>query len=65
MRCYFVGLDVSKDATAVCLGDHCGDIVTSFKKPTDPDVHARTLGAEMEHIVCVVLETRLDDELAV
>ncbi|MDC1399702.1 hypothetical protein N8306_04225 [Yoonia sp.] len=31
--------------------------MTSFKKPTDPDVLARALGAEMEHIVCVVLET--------
>jgi len=29
----------------------------SFKKPTDPDVLTRALGAEMEHVVCVVLET--------
>lgn len=57
MKRYFVGLDVSNDATAVCLRDDRGDIVTSFKKPTDPDVLARALGAEMEHIVCVVLET--------
>lgn len=57
MKRYFVGLDVSKDATAVCLRDDRGDIVTSFKKPTDPDVLARALCAEMEHIVCVVLET--------
>ncbi len=57
MKRYFVGLDVSKDETAVCLRDDRGDIVMSFKKPTDPDVLARALGAEMEHIVCVVLET--------
>ena len=31
--------------------------VTSFMKPTDPDVIARVLGVEMEHIVYVVLET--------
>jgi transposase len=36
MKRYFVGLDVSKDATAVCLRDDRGDIVTSFKKLTDP-----------------------------
>ena len=57
MKRYFVGLDVSKDATAVCLRDDRGNIVMSFKKPTDPDVLTRALGAEMEHIVCVVLET--------
>ena len=54
---YFVGLDVSKDSTAVCLRDVRGDILASFKKPTDPDVLAGALGTEMEHIVCVVLET--------
>ena len=29
----------------------------SFKKPANPDVLARALSAEIEHIVCVVLET--------
>ncbi|TCS47227.1 hypothetical protein EDD52_1636 [Primorskyibacter sedentarius] len=57
MKRYFVGLDVSKDETAVCLRDDRGDIVTSYRKPTDPDVLSRALSAEMEHIVCVVLET--------
>ena len=38
---YFVGLDVSKDETAVCLRDDRGEIVASFKKPTDPDVLLR------------------------
>lgn len=69
MKLYFVGLDVSKDAMAVCLRDDRGNIVMSFKKPTDPDVFTRALDAEMEHIVCVVLETgrmanRLYDELS-
>ncbi|WP_323780165.1 IS110 family transposase [Leisingera sp.] len=57
MERYFVGLDVSKDETAVCLQDDRGDVLASFKKPTDPDVLSRALSAEMEHIVCVVLET--------
>ncbi len=57
MKRYFVGLDVPKDATAVCLRDDRGDIVSSFKKPTDLDDLVRALGAEMEYIVCVVLET--------
>lgn len=53
MKRYFVGLDVSKDETA----GYRSDIVTSFKKPTDPDVLSRAMSADMEHIVCVVLET--------
>lgn len=57
MKRYFVGLDVSKAETAVCLRNNRGDIVTSFRKPADPDVLARALSAEMEHIVRVVLET--------
>jgi len=57
MKRYFVGLDVSKDETAVCLRDDCGVIVTSFKKPTDPDVLLRALRKDLAQIVCVVLET--------
>lgn len=57
MKRYFVGLDVSKDETAVCLRDDRGDIVTSFKKPTDPDVLLRALSKDLAQIVCVVLET--------
>lgn len=59
MKRYFVGLDVSKDTTAVCLRDDRGNILMSFKKPTDPNVLIRALGAQMVHIVCVVLETGL------
>ncbi len=57
MKRYFVGLDVSKDETAVCIRDDCGVIVTSFKKPTDPDVLLRALRKDLAQIVCVVLET--------
>lgn len=57
MERYFVGLDVSKDETAVCMRDDRGEVVTSFKKPTDPDVLARALSNQLTHIVCVVLET--------
>ena len=57
MERYFVGLDVSKDETAVCVRDDRGEVVTSFKKPTDPDIIARTLSNYLAHIVCVVLET--------
>jgi len=57
MKRYFVGLDVSKDETAVCLRDDRGDIVTSFKTPTDPDVLLRALSKDLAQSVCVVLET--------
>ncbi|MFK7874330.1 MAG: transposase [Paracoccaceae bacterium] len=57
MERYFVGLDVSKAETAVCVRDDRGEVVTSFKKPTDPDVLARALSNYLAHIVCVVLET--------
>ncbi|MHA6645832.1 hypothetical protein ACX3P1_25030 [Mesorhizobium sp. A623] len=33
----FVGLDVSKDETAICVRTQCGIIKAAFKKPTDPD----------------------------
>lgn len=57
MKRYFVGLDVSKDETAVCLRDDRGEIIASFKKLTDPDVLLRALSKDLRHIVCVVLET--------
>ena len=57
MERYFVGLDVSKDETAVCMRDDRGEVVASFKKPTDPDALARALSNQLTHIVCVVLET--------
>ena len=57
MERYFVGLDVSKDETAICLRDDRGNIVTFSKKPTDPDVLLRALSKNLAHIVSVVLET--------
>lgn len=57
MKRYFVGLDVSKDETAVCLRDDRGGIVASFKKPTDPDVLLHALSKVLAQIDCVVLET--------
>ena len=57
MEQLFVGLDVSKDETAICLRTQCGIIKAAFKKPTDPDVIYRALICELQHIRCVVLET--------
>lgn len=57
MKRYFVGLDVSKDETAVCLRNDRGEIVASFKKRTEPDVLLSALCKDLAHIVCVVLET--------
>lgn len=69
MKRYFVGLDVSKNETAVCLRDDRREIVASFKRPTDPDVLLRAMNKDLAHIVCVVLETGrmanwLPDELS-
>lgn len=57
MKRYFVGLDVSKHETAVCLRDDRGEIMASFKKLTDPDVLLRALSKDLRYIVWVVLET--------
>lgn len=43
MEKYFVGLDVSKDETAVCVRSQAGEIVVAFKKVTDPDVLSKSL----------------------
>lgn len=48
---------IQKDETAVCLRDERDDIVTSFNKPTDPDVLLRALSKDLAQIDCVVLET--------
>lgn len=57
MEQLFVGLDVSKDETAICVRTQCGIIKAAFKKPTIPDVIYRALICELQHIRCVVLET--------
>mgnify|MGYP001024812526 CR=1 FL=1 len=57
MEPLFVGLDVSKDETAICVRTHNGIIQAAFKKPTDPDMIHRALIGNLQHIRCVVLET--------
>ncbi len=52
-----VGLDVSKDETAICVRTQCGIVKAAFKKPTDPDTIHRALVGDLQHIRCVVLET--------
>jgi transposase len=41
MEQLFVGLDVSKDETAICVRTQSGIIQAAFKKPTDPDMIQR------------------------
>ena len=53
----FVGLDVSKDETAVCVRSQTGEIIAAFKKVTDPDVLSKSLSPWAERIDCIVLET--------
>ena len=57
MEQLFVGLDVSKDETAICIRTQSGIVKAAFKKPTDPDIIHRALIGDLQHIGCVVLET--------
>ncbi|MFC4595082.1 IS110 family transposase [Sphingobium tyrosinilyticum] len=57
MERYFVGLDVSKDETAICVRDNDGRSVLATKKPTDPDAIAGALSASGLPIITVVMET--------
>jgi len=57
MEQLFVGLDVSKDETAICIRTQSGIVKAAFKKPTDPDIIHRALIGDLQHIRCVVLET--------
>lgn len=57
MEQLFVGLDVSKDETAICVRTQSGTVKSAYKKPTDPDTIYHALMCELEHIRCVVLET--------
>lgn len=57
MEQYYVGLDVSKDETAICVRTRDGNIRAAVKKPTDPDTIHRSLSRDLKGIVCVVLET--------
>jgi hypothetical protein len=64
MEKYFVGLDVSKDETAVCVRSQAGAIVAAFKKVTDPDVLSKSLTPWSNKIDCIVLDNRSHGELA-
>lgn len=57
MERYFVGLDVSKDETAICVRNLDGKSVLATKRPTDPDAIAGALFASRLPIVTVVMET--------
>ena len=53
----FVGLDVSKEETAVCVRTRGGKIKAAFKTPTDPDAICQSLNRCDADIQCVVVET--------
>ena len=53
----FVGLDVSKEETAVCVRTRAGEVKAAFKTSTDPDVICQSLNHYGADIRCVVLET--------
>ena len=53
----FVGLDVSKDTTAICARRGDGSIVLACKSETEPVVIASALFALDGKLSCVVLET--------
>jgi transposase len=55
-KCY-VGLDVSKDETSICVRNLTGDVLSTARAVTDPDVIFRALSKHMGSIQCVVLET--------
>jgi|TARA_R110002051_G_scaffold22185_1_gene57735 transposase len=54
---YFVGLDVSKDETAICARDEMGQVVLKAKSPTEPDAIAACLATLDQPPQCVILET--------
>lgn len=57
METYFVGLDVSKEITSVCVRARGGEVHAAFEVPTDPDAIERSLNRVPGRIDCVVLET--------
>ncbi|MGH0003800.1 IS110 family transposase [Pseudovibrio ascidiaceicola] len=57
METIFVGLDVSKDETAICVRTSSGAIVSSFKVATDPQAIQGSLKRWHDTLNCVVLET--------
>lgn len=57
METYYVGLDVSKDETAICIRGRDGRVKLAAKKVTDPDAITEVLTRTGIHIACVVMET--------
>jgi len=57
MEPYYVGLDVSKDETAICIRGQDGRIKLAVKRVTDPDAIIGVLSKTSLHIACVVMET--------
>lgn len=55
-KCY-VGLDVSKDETSICVRNLTGDMLSTARAVTDPNVIFGALSKHMGSIQCVVLET--------
>ncbi len=53
----FVGLDVSKAETSICMCDENGATVHAVKTVADPDVICQALRKHRGFIQCVVLET--------
>ena len=51
MERYFVGLDVSKDETAICVKGSDGRTAVALKKPTDPDAIATAATATADRSV--------------
>ncbi len=56
METIFVGLDVSKDETAICVRTSSGAIVSSFKVAKDPQAIQSSLKRWHDTLSCVVLE---------
>ena len=54
---YFVGLDVSKDETAICIRSEEGSVVLACKTETDPDAIAAILDDHRTELVRVIIET--------
>ena len=69
MERYFVGLDVSKDETAICVRREDGIIVRVCKAQTEPEAICVALRGVEPGLACVILETGrmanwLHDELS-
>jgi transposase len=57
MERYYVGLDVSKEETAICIRGRDGRIALAVKRVTDPDAITGALSKTSLPIACVVMET--------